>query len=212
MRKVERLSEPLGRRYDEVLETLWLGFEADPGYLSISRVSGEVRPRCVRQLMRSTLEVHLAARQPVFAIAPEQGVLGVSLVEEPGASLPLLAAAKQAARLLRGTGPSVTARAIRGLFALLRERPREPHHYLAMLAVHPRARGCGLARALLEDLHAVSAAHPDSTGVALDTSNPRNVTLYERFGYTVVSRLRVSGADTWCMFRPDGSERRMGGR
>lgn len=209
MWKVALLSEPLGPRYDEVLEALTLGFETDPGYLSLVRASGEAGPQLIRLLMRSTLELHLAARQPVFAIAQEEGVLGVSLVEEPGASLPLLAAGKELARLLRGTTASVAFRAIRGLLALMRERPREPHHYLAMLAVHPRARGRGLARALLEDLHAASGSHPDSIGVALDTSNSRNLTLYEHFGYHTVSELRVSGADTWCMFRSNGSNRRL---
>jgi ribosomal protein S18 acetylase RimI-like enzyme len=210
MWKVTLLSEPLGSRYDELLDTLTLGFETDPGYLSLSPASGEVRSRHIRQLMCSTLAMHLAARQPVFAIVQDQEVLGVSLVEEPGASLPRLAAAKELGRLLRGTAPIVAFRAIRGLLALMRERPREPHHYLAMLAVHPRARGRGLARALLEDLHSASGSHPDSIGVALDTSNPRNVKLYERFGYHTVSRLRMTGAEIWCMFRPNESNRQMG--
>ena len=207
MWNVALLSEPLGPRYDEVLDTLRLGFETDPGYLGLSRVSGEARPQHIRQLMRSTLELHLAARQPVFAVAQDEEVLGVSLVEEPGVPFPFLAAAKELARLLRGTAPSVAFRAVRGLLALMRERPREPHHYLAMLAVHPRARGRGLARDLLEDLHAASGSHPNSSGVALDTSNPRNVKLYEHFGYHMVSRLRVSGVETWCMFRPNGPNR-----
>lgn len=208
MWKVTRLSDPLGPRYDQVLEVLTLGFETDPGYLSLVGASDEARPRPIRQLMRSTIEVHLAARQPVFAIAQDQEILGVSLVEEPGASLPVLAGARELARLLRGIGPRVALGSIRGLLALMRERPREPHHYLGMLAVHPRVRGRGLARALLEDVHAASGSHPESIGVALDTSNPRNVSLYERFGYQMVSRLRVSGADTWCMFRPNGPNRR----
>ncbi len=206
---VERLSEPLGPHYDGVLDVLSLGFETDPGYLALLQGSGEARPRLIRELNRSTLELHLAGHQPVFAIEQDGEVLGVSLAEEPGASLPLLAAAKELVRLLRVTTLSVTLRSVRGLFALMRERLREPHYYLGMLAVHPRVRGRGLARALLEDLHAASESHPDSVGVGLDTTNPRNVTLYEHFGYQMVARLRVSGADTWCMFRPNRSNRRM---
>jgi ribosomal protein S18 acetylase RimI-like enzyme len=207
MWNVTLLSEPLGTCYDEVLDILALAFETDPGYLSLSRVSGEAHPQHIRQLMRSSLELHLAARNPIFAIARDEEVLGVSLIEEPGAPLPRLAAAKEFSRLLHRTAPSVAFRAIRGLLALMRERPREPHHYLGLLAVHPRARGRGLARALLEDLHAASGSHPNSSGVALDTSNPRNVKLYQRFGYHTVTRFRVSGAEAWCMFRPNGSNR-----
>lgn len=209
MWNVERLSEPMGPRYDGVVEVLALGFETDPGYLALLQGSGEARPRLIRELMRSTLELHLAGHQPVFVIEQDGEVLGVSLAEEPGASLPLLAAAKELVRLVRVTTLSVVLRSVRGLFALMRERPREPHYYLGMLAVHPRVRGRGLARALLEDLQAASESHPDSAGVGLDTSNARNVTLYEHFGYQMVTRLRVSGADVWCMFRPNGSNRRM---
>jgi ribosomal protein S18 acetylase RimI-like enzyme len=79
-----------------------------------------------------------------------------------------------------------------------------------MLAVDPRVQGRGLGRALLEDLHAVSASDPDSVGVGLDTSNVRNVTLYEHFGYRMGARLRVAGAETWCMFRPDQTSREKG--
>jgi ribosomal protein S18 acetylase RimI-like enzyme len=207
MWNVARASEPLGPHYDQVLDILSLAFETDPGYLTLSRVAGEARPRYIRPLMRSTLELHLAARQPVFVVEQDGEVLGVSLVEEPGASLPRLAAAKELVRLLRETTPIVAFRAVRGLFALMRERPREPHYYLVMLAVDPRVRGRGLARALLEDLHTASGSHPESVGVGLDTSNPRNVKLYEHFGYRTIARLRVSGVETWCMFRPSGSSR-----
>jgi ribosomal protein S18 acetylase RimI-like enzyme len=209
MWSVERLSEPLGPHYGGVVDILSLAFESDPGYLALLPDSNEARPRLIRELMRSTLELHLAGRQPVFVIEQDGEVLGVSLAEEPGASLPHLAAARELVRLLRRAGPGVAFRAIRGQLALMRERPREPHYYLGMLAVDPRVRGRGLARALLEDLHRVSESHPDSIGVALDTSNAPNVTLYERFGYHTVSRLRVSGADTWCMLRPNGSSLRM---
>jgi len=210
MWQVARSSEPLGPHYDQVLDILSLAFETDPGFLTLSRASGEARSRYIRPLMRSTLDLHLAAGQPVFVIEQDGEVLGVSLVEEPGASLPHLAAAKELVRLLRATTPTVVFRSLRGFFALMRERPREPHYYLVMLAVDPRVRGRGLARALLEDLHAASASDPDSVGVGLDTSNPRNVTLYEHFGYQMVARLRVSGVETWCMFRPDETSRKKG--
>ncbi len=209
MWNVERLSEPLGPHYDGIVEVLSLGFETDPGFLALLQGSGESRARLIRELMRSTLTLHLAGHQPVFVIEQDGEILGVSLAEEPGASLPLLAGAKELVRLLRVTRLSVVLRSVQGMFALMRERPREPHYYLGMLAVHPRMRGRGLGRALLEDLQAVSESHPDSIGVGLDTSNARNVTLYEHFGYQMVARLRVSGSDAWCMFRPDGANRRI---
>lgn len=203
MWNVVRLSDPSGPCRDEVLEVLALAFATDPGYSSLSRVAGNPRPRYLRQIVRASLELHLAARQPVFVIADENEILGVSLVEEPGASLPSFAAAMVVARLLHRTAPTVAFRSGRVALALMRRRPREPHHYLSMLGVRPRAQGRGLGRALLEDLHEVSRRHPASTGAGLDTSNPGNVALYEHFGYEALTHLEVSGVEAWCMFRPN---------
>ena len=77
-----------------------------------------------------------------------------------------------------------------------------------MLAVHPRMQGRGLARALLEDLHTASESHPDSVGVGLDTTNARNVTLYEHFGYQVLGcgKTPDGGLETWTLFRPDDAD------
>lgn len=72
---------------------------------------------------------------------------------------------------------------------------------LATLGVAPAARGAGLGSRL------VAAAH-DALGdvpVVLDTSDPRNVTLYERHGYRVVRRTDVPGGPSvWSMLRAPG--------
>ncbi len=132
----------------------------------------------------------------------EGELLAVALVEEPGSSLPYAGAARTLCRLLLRTGPRVTFWSLRTSLATLRKRPREPHHFLSMIAVHPKAQGLGLGRTLLERLHADCQAHPDSSGVALDTSNPRNIGLYEKFGYRVVEELGLPGLKAWYMFRP----------
>ena len=68
--------------------------------------------------------------------------------------------------------------------------------------------GKGHARRLLDHLHALSATHPDSRGVSLSTENPRNVSLYEHFGYRIVSHEQVGETlETWGFFREDRSTR-----
>ena len=66
------------------------------------------------------------------------------------------------------------------------------------------ARGTGQGRALLDHVHAMSAAHPQSPGVSLSTEVPGNVPMYEHFGYRVVGSARVAPElTTWVMFRRD---------
>jgi len=82
----------------------------------------------------------------------------------------------------------------------------QPHFHVNMIGVVSSHLGRGLARPLLEEAHARSAAHPESEGVSLGTELPKNVTLYQHFGYEIVAHLQVDeGIETWGFFRPDAS-------
>jgi ribosomal protein S18 acetylase RimI-like enzyme len=68
--------------------------------------------------------------------------------------------------------------------ALAKYHPEEPHWYLAMVGVDPARQGQGLGSAILkESLRKCDA----EGGVAyLESSNPKNVPLYERHGFEVM--------------------------
>jgi len=79
-----------------------------------------------------------------------------------------------------------------------------PHIHLNMIGVRRAAQGRGLARALLDAIHALSASQPSSTGVTLSTELSSNVPLYRHFGYEVVGSAEVSQElTTWTMYRRD---------
>jgi ribosomal protein S18 acetylase RimI-like enzyme len=80
----------------------------------------------------------------------------------------------------------------------------EPNIHVNMLAVLPERQGRGLARALLERVHAMSRERVDSRGVTLSTESERNVALYRHMGYRVVGQATIApGLETWDFFRPD---------
>jgi GNAT superfamily N-acetyltransferase len=80
----------------------------------------------------------------------------------------------------------------------------EPNIHVNMLAVSPDRQGRGLARVLLERVHAMSRERPDSRGVTLSTESARNVALYRHLGYRVVGQATIApGVETWDFFRPD---------
>jgi len=64
-----------------------------------------------------------------------------------------------------------------------------PHFYLFALGTAPEARGRGLAAALLRRVLDVCDA--DGLPAYLESSDPRNVPLYERHGFRVLSELEV---------------------
>jgi ribosomal protein S18 acetylase RimI-like enzyme len=81
--------------------------------------------------------------------------------------------------------------------------PHEPHWYLPFIGVDPAAQGRGLGSALLE----AGLAEVDTAGLPayLESTNPRNVPLYERFGFRVVGEIQVGASPVMHpMWRPAG--------
>ena len=58
-----------------------------------------------------------------------------------------------------------------------------PHWYLMTIAIRPEKQGQGLGRALVE--HGLKRVDADELPAYLETSNERNLTFYEKFGFKV---------------------------
>lgn len=65
--------------------------------------------------------------------------------------------------------------------------PSEAHWYLSVIATLPAARGQGQGTALLE--HTIRRVDGDGLPAYLESTNPRNLTLYERHGFVVRERV-----------------------
>jgi len=58
--------------------------------------------------------------------------------------------------------------------------------------VEPRSQARGLGADLMR--HAVARCDEDGTLAYLESSNPRNISLYRRFGFEVIGEIRVGAA------------------
>jgi ribosomal protein S18 acetylase RimI-like enzyme len=79
--------------------------------------------------------------------------------------------------------------------------PDVDHWHLPGIGVDPRHQGAGIGSLLL----AHTLAEVDRGGVAayLESSNPLNVPLYERFGFEVIAEIQAGDSPTiWPMLRP----------
>jgi ribosomal protein S18 acetylase RimI-like enzyme len=79
--------------------------------------------------------------------------------------------------------------------------PKEPHYYLQFIGCHQEAQGQGLGAALLKQGTRIC----DERGMPayLESSNIRNVPLYERHGFEVRAEqaLAKNGPSVWFMWR-----------
>ena len=76
------------------------------------------------------------------------------------------------------------------LFARMEEfRLREPHWYLPLIAADPARQGQGLGTALMEA--AIARIDADGRPAYLDSSNPRNIPLYKRFGFEPIGEIKT---------------------
>jgi ribosomal protein S18 acetylase RimI-like enzyme len=69
--------------------------------------------------------------------------------------------------------------------------PHEPHWYLPLIGVDPARQGRGLGSALLKA--ALERCDEDGLPAYLESSNPKNVPLYERFGFEVLGVIQPGG-------------------
>ena len=81
--------------------------------------------------------------------------------------------------------------------------PHEPHWYLALVGVDPARQGLGLGSAILKE----SLKRCDADGVVayLESSNPKNIPLYERHGFEVMGVIQPGDfPPLYPMLRPAG--------
>jgi ribosomal protein S18 acetylase RimI-like enzyme len=70
--------------------------------------------------------------------------------------------------------------------------PEEHHWYLPMIGVEPNAQRSGLGAELMR--HAVARCDREGALAYLESSNPRNISLYLRFGFEVMGEIRIGAA------------------
>ena len=68
--------------------------------------------------------------------------------------------------------------------------PEEPHWYLPMIGVDPSRQSGGVGSALLQ--HALARSDGEGLHAYLESSNPANITLYQRQGFEILGEIRVA--------------------
>ena len=70
--------------------------------------------------------------------------------------------------------------------------PKGPHWYLPLIGIDPARQGEGLGSALLR--HATALSDRDGVPAYLESSNPRNISLYRRHGFEPMGEIQVGNS------------------
>jgi GNAT superfamily N-acetyltransferase len=195
-------------RVEEAVEILALAFEHDPAiqYLFSDARQKSVYHDQVRELFRLTCAARFDAESPPLGHTIGARLVGVACVARPTDKRPSDSLIKKYEGLKSTVGQEATHRLEAHGQLVARYRPEQPNYHLIVIGVHPEARGEGYGRVLLDAVHELSEADPMSTGVALDTANTANVSLYEHFGYAISAKDYLEHVPFWFMFRSNGTQ------
>jgi len=76
--------------------------------------------------------------------------------------------------------------------AMASYHPQEPHWYLPLIAVDPARHRNGYGAALLQDT--LRRCDQDHVAAYLESTNPANITLYQRHGFELLGTIQVGSA------------------
>ena len=173
----------IGRPEDKarLLQTIVLGFSADP----------------MARWASPDAAVYLDRRTEFFdAFGGAAFDYGTAFVADDGAAvatwLPpgVEADGERLSAIIAKQTPENRMGEMDALFAKMEEfHLAEPHWYLPLIAADPARQGQGLGTALMEA--AVARIDADGRPAYLESSNPRNLPLYERFGFERVGEIKT---------------------
>jgi GNAT superfamily N-acetyltransferase len=175
------------------ISTIVLGFAADPMTRWVWPDSSEylrIMPRFVnafggRAFEHGTAYVTQGARAAALWLPPDvepDGAEMGSIMEEP----------------LRPEIAEDIAAVVKGMDE---HHPREPHWYLPLVAADPNWIGQGLGTLLMQ--HALRRCDEEGVAAYLESSNPRNISFYQRLGFKIIGKIQSGSSPVMTpMLRP----------
>jgi GNAT superfamily N-acetyltransferase len=176
-----------------VISTIVLGFAADPMTRWVWPDSSEylrMMPRFVKAFGGRAFEygtayitegVRAAALWLPPGVEPDEATMGAVL---EGALRPEIA--EDLGVILKG---------------MAEHHPHEPHWYLPLVAADPNWIGQGLGALLMK--HALRRCDEEGIAAYLESTNPRNISLYERHGFKIIGRIQSGSSPVMMpMLRP----------
>lgn len=96
-------------------------------------------------------------------------------------------------RLIRANADPAILSEVDAIFdAMARYHPTGPHWYLPLIGADPARQGQGIGSALMR--HALARCDSEGAAAYLESSNPRNIPLYQRHGFDILGIIQIGSS------------------
>jgi GNAT superfamily N-acetyltransferase len=198
--EIERLP---AERAPDVIAAFVDAFRDYPVMRHVVGAAGSDDDRRLERLVEFFVMNRVWRGEPVLGIVDGDAVVAAATVTPPGTRAVPAEVASSREALWRDLGNDARGRYEELGTAWARFAVAEPHHHLNMIGVRRSHEGRGLARTLLDAVHAMSDADSGSAGVSLTTEHADNVPLYQHFGYAVIGHVKIApDLESWTFMRP----------
>ena len=174
-------------------------FRDDPVFAWLIPTNVSRRDARMLAFFTSMSRSYLRRNKNVYVVGDGEAA---ALWSAPGAwALPFGEIVRETPAALNAFGSRI-ARALRTQLQVESAHPKEPAHwYLGYLGTRSDAQGKGVGSAMLR--HVLDEADAAATPAYLESSNERNLTLYQRHGFEIVEEIRAlgEGPRIWRMWR-----------
>ena len=93
-------------------------------------------------------------------------------------------------RLVRMNADPAILSDVEAIFdGMARYHPKAPHWYLPLIGTDPARQGQGIGSALMR--HALARCDREGAAAYLESSNPRNIPLYQRHGFEILGTIQT---------------------
>ncbi|AZZ92029.1 MULTISPECIES: GNAT family N-acetyltransferase [unclassified Hahella] len=156
----------------------------------------------VRATIREGLELHFAHNQDALGLVDEDTLVAVAFIGSPEARFSLADQLNWRIRMMLTAGLSSTKRYIDYHEQVHACLPKDTHHHLPFIGVHPKYQSKGYGRMLMQVIEGICRESPLSSGIGLDTGNARYLRFYLGLGYEKVGEVRLGNVTETVLFKP----------
>ncbi len=187
-------------RLKEAGGVLARAFCHDPVVCSILR---GLEPEKRTDRLKFVFELNLKAIEPrglTLCVKKGNGLSGVAMLYPPGTyPLPFFSEFHMLVNAVLRKGFYGVGRWMEWKQSIQKRHPQDSHYYLESIGVDPSCQGIGVGSSILKNM--IDLADQRQVNCYLETANPANLPLYERFGFKIIGEEKIIGVPTWFMER-----------